>query len=104
MNLLFAVRYVLPAALVVAGVACLFIVGESARVEAWAGLTGAGLSVFLLNLLYRVGVEGDEERERGEEAARAYFDEHGEWPEEEERSKGRRWALPEGVDPVDPKD
>ncbi|MEA2386694.1 MAG: hypothetical protein QOJ22_868 [Thermoleophilaceae bacterium] len=104
MSPLVAVRYVVPAALLVAGVACLFVVNDSARLEAWAGLTGAGLSVFLLNLLYRVGVQGDEERQQGEEAARAYFDEHGEWPEEEERPRGRRWTLPEGVDPAEPGD
>jgi hypothetical protein len=97
-TLLVGVRYVLPALLLVVGVVCLLVVNDSARVEAWAGFTGAGLSVFLLNLLFRVGVQGDEERQ-GEEAARAYFDEHGRWPDEEERPAGRHWTLPEGVDP-----
>ena len=95
------IRYGLPAALLLAGVVCLFVVNESARVEAWAGLTGAGLSVFFLNYVFRLGVEGDEERRQTEDAARDYFDEHGEWPAEEERQRGRRWVLPEGVDPVD---
>jgi hypothetical protein len=36
--------------------------------------------VLLLNLLFRMGVEGDRDRER-EEAARRYFDEHGHWPD-----------------------
>ena len=100
MSLLVAVRYALPGLLLVIGVVCLLVVNDSARVEAWAGFTGAGLSVFLLNLLFRVGVQGDEERE-GEEIARAYFDEHGRWPDEEERPSGRRWSLPEGVEPSD---
>jgi hypothetical protein len=91
------VRYGLPALLIVAGLVCLLVVNESARLEAWAGLTGAGLSVFLLNWLFRFGVEGDAERARREDAARAYFDEHGKWPEEEERPAGRRWVLPAGV-------
>jgi hypothetical protein len=34
----------------------------------------------LLNVLYRIGVQGDRERER-EEEARRYFDEHGRWPD-----------------------
>jgi hypothetical protein len=96
-SLLTFVRYGLPAALLLIGVVCLLVVNDSARVEAWAGFTGAGLSVFLLNYLFRMGVQGDEERRLGEDAARAYFDEHGEWPEEEERPAGRRWVLPEGV-------
>jgi hypothetical protein len=31
-------------------------------------------------VLYRIGVEGDKERDR-EEAAREYFDKHGHWPD-----------------------
>ena len=48
--------------------------------EGWALFTGAGVAVLLLNLLFRMGVEGDRDRER-EEAARRYFDEHGRWPD-----------------------
>ena len=43
-----------------------------------------------------LGVSGDRERET-EERARAYFDEHGEWPEEEERVRERKWRLAPGV-------
>ncbi len=39
----------------------------------------AATAVLLLNLLYRMGVEGDKDRDR-EDAARRYFDEHGRWP------------------------
>ena len=45
-------------------------------------LVAAWLSVWLLNLLYRVGVKGDRERDE-EDRARAYFDEHGRWPDED---------------------
>lgn len=62
----------------------------------WAMFTGGGLAVLLLNVIHRFGVTGNEDRDR-EEAARAYFDEHGEWPEEEERPAGRKWRLPAGV-------
>jgi hypothetical protein len=44
-------------------------------------IVGAGLSVWLLNLLYRVGVSGDRERHT-EDEAREYFDRHGHWPDE----------------------
>ena len=50
--------------------------------------SAAGLSVWLLNLLYRVGVKGDRERD-DEDRARAYFDEHGHWPDEERGPEGR---------------
>jgi hypothetical protein len=32
-------------------------------------------------VLFRIGVEGDKERDR-EDAARRFFDEHGRWPDE----------------------
>jgi hypothetical protein len=50
--------------------------------EAWSLLMGAGLSVGLINILYRMGAKGDTERE-SEDAARAYFDKHGRWPDED---------------------
>jgi hypothetical protein len=90
------VRYGLPATLVLAGLVSLFAAPSGARVEAFAMFTGAGIAVFLLNLLYRVGVSGDVERER-EEAARRTFDETGEWPDEDERPARREWKLPEGI-------
>jgi hypothetical protein len=42
----------------------------------------AGTAVLLLNVLYRIGVEGDKERDT-EQSARDFFDEHGHWPDEE---------------------
>lgn len=53
---------------------------------------GGGLSVLLINFLFRLSASGDRERER-EEEARRYFDE----PDEDERS-GRRWTLAPGVE------
>jgi hypothetical protein len=55
--------------------------------EGFALLAGAAASILLLNVLYRVGVAGDEERDR-EAAARDYFDEHGHWPDEERPGSG----------------
>jgi hypothetical protein len=54
--------------------------------EGFGMAAGSGLSVLLLNYLYRMGVSGDLERER-EEEARRYLAEHGHWPDEE---PGRR--------------
>jgi xanthosine utilization system XapX-like protein len=93
---LFTVRYVIPAVLALVGLVSLFVLSSPLAVEAWALFTGAGLSVLLLNVLFRLGIQGDLERDR-EDAARAYFDEHGTWPDEEKRPAGRRWSLPEGV-------
>jgi hypothetical protein len=80
--LMFTVRYGVAGALIVAGQVVL--VADSgptgAGWEGWALFTGAGLAVLLLNLLFRMGVEGDRDRER-EEAARRYFDEYGRWPD-----------------------
>ena len=77
-----AVRYWLPVALIVAGVLSLFVIDDSDRFEAFSMLVGSGLSVALLNVLFRYGSKGDRERE-AEDAARDYYAEHGRWPDEE---------------------
>jgi hypothetical protein len=79
--MLFTVRYVLPAVLIVAGFVLLFAVDGSLRWDGWAMCVGAGLSVLLLNWLLRLGMEGDKERDK-EAAARDYLTEHGYWPDE----------------------
>jgi hypothetical protein len=75
------VRYGIPLALIVTGQVVLVVADRTVAPEAWALFTGAGIAVLLLNLLFRIGVEGDRERDR-EEAARRYFDEHGHWPDQ----------------------
>jgi hypothetical protein len=75
------VRYGIPALFLVAGVVAAIWDPEGTGLEAWSLFTGAGLAVLLLNVLHRMGVEGDVDRER-EAKARAYFDEHGHWPDE----------------------
>ena len=95
---LFAVRYGLGGALILAGVIVFIAVGGDLGAYGLASAVGAGLSVMLLNLLYRMSVSGDRDRER-EEEARRHFDEHGVWPEDEEgpsRASVRRWTLPAG--------
>ncbi len=76
--LLIGVRYVLPGAVVLAGLIVMALGSESA-LEGGAGIIGAGLSILLLNLFFRIGNAGERERER-EDAAREYFERHGRWP------------------------
>jgi hypothetical protein len=77
-----AIRYGLPAVLVIAGFALLAFADGSVRWDGWAMCVGAGLSVLLLNVLFRFGARGDRERD-AEEAAREYFARHGRWPDEQ---------------------
>ena len=58
------VRYGIPGILVLAGFVCLFAAPEGSQAEGFALFTGAGLSVLLLNVLFRIGVTADEERPR----------------------------------------
>jgi hypothetical protein len=87
------IRYGIPAAFIVAGFVILVLTGDAVS---WAGFTGAGLAILLIGLLVQIGNVGDRERDR-EEAARAYFEEHGRWPDEDAKPTGRRWRLPENV-------
>ena len=77
-----AVRYGLPVVLVLAGIVSLFVIDSSDRYEAFSMLVGSGLSVALLNVLFRYGSKGDRERQT-EDEAREYYAEHGRWPDEE---------------------
>ena len=71
------VRYGVSAALLIAGM----VVWALGSVAAGAMFISAATAVLLLNVLHRMGVEGDKDRER-EEAARRYLEEHGHWPDE----------------------
>jgi hypothetical protein len=93
---LIAVRYGIGAVMVLAGIVLLVVSPAGLGVDGFALAVGGGLSVLMINFLFRLGVSGDLERAR-EEAAREYFDEHGEWPEDDERPSGRQWTLPAGV-------
>jgi hypothetical protein len=75
-----AIRYGLPAVLVIAGFVILVFADGSVRWDGWAMCVGSGLAVLLLNLLFRFGASGDRERD-AEEAAREYFARHGRWPD-----------------------
>jgi hypothetical protein len=80
-NSIIAVRYALPAVILLAGLVALLLSDTLTGLEGLAMGIGVAGSVLLLNVLYRVGVKGDLERD-DEEAARVYFDTHGRWPDE----------------------
>jgi hypothetical protein len=75
------IRYGLPAVLVVAGFVLLFVADEGIKWDGFAMCVGAGLAVLLMNVLFRFGAKGDDERQ-AEDDAREYFSAHGHWPDE----------------------
>jgi hypothetical protein len=86
-------RFWLPAIVVLVGLG-LWIASPSVdTAEGSAGIIGAGLSIWLLNFLYRVGVKGDRER-RDEDDARAFMEEHGHWPDESPPDRTPRHRRP----------
>jgi hypothetical protein len=76
--LLVTIRYVVPAAVVLAGLV-LMAQGGEADLEGGAGVVGAGLAIYFVNWLFRAGALGDRQRE-AEDEAREFFDRHGRWP------------------------
>ena len=78
---LLTIRYGLPLVLFIAGWVILFVVDDDIRWDGWAMCLGSAGSILMLNVLFRYGAKGDEEREE-EAAAREYFAEHGHWPDE----------------------
>jgi hypothetical protein len=101
------VRYGLPGLLLLVGIAFLVIEPNSTGVEGFCAGAGAAMALLLLNLLFRAGVSGDRDRDR-EEAARAFYGEHGYWPDEAPRRPApapaaepeppREPRLPRGAD------
>lgn len=94
-KLLFFARYILPAAMILTGIV-VGVVPNASQAEGFALFVGGGIAILLLNVLYRIGVSGEAERDR-EEEARAFFDEHGRWPDEDAPARGRDWRLPMNV-------
>lgn len=75
-------RWWLPAIVVVVGIALAAMDGFSEdSLEGGAAIVGAGMSIWLMNILFRIGISGDRERE-DEADARTYFDKHGRWPDD----------------------
>lgn len=75
-------RYWLPLAVCVVGFALAAARGfDDTGLDTMSAMFGAGGSIWLLNLLLRMGFSGDRERD-DEDEARAFFDRHGLWPDE----------------------
>ncbi len=73
----------IPLALCLLGVVILVIKDfDAAGVDAFAAFAGAGSSIWLINFLWRLGISGDDERDR-EALDRTYLRDHGHWPDEE---------------------
>ncbi len=73
------VRIWLPGIIVLGGVVAAIV--EPDALEGAMLIVSAGLSVWLLNWLYRVGVAGDRDRDT-EDHARDYYARHGRWPDD----------------------
>jgi hypothetical protein len=73
-------RYGLPTAVVVAG-GVIMALGSEVDLEGGAGVISAGLAIYFVNWLFRIGASGDRERDK-EEQAREYFTKHGRWPDQ----------------------
>jgi hypothetical protein len=79
------VRYGLPGLIFLAGCIVPIVDPDTQRgMEIGAMLVGSAFAVLLMNVFFRIGVQGEGDRDR-EEAARLYFDEHGHWPDERPR-------------------
>ena len=81
------VRYGIPGLIFLAGCIVMAVDSDSQRgVEIGAMLVGSAFAVLLMNVFFRIGADGEKDRDK-EEAARVFFDEHGHWPDER-RSRG----------------
>jgi hypothetical protein len=78
-SVLVVVRYVLPGVVSLAGLV-IMAMGSETDLEGGASILSAGLGIYLINWLFRIGAAGERDRDR-EDAAREYFDQHGRWPD-----------------------
>jgi hypothetical protein len=77
----FFFRYGLAAIFIVMGFVALFFAPPTSRYEGFSMCVGSGLSILLLNFLFRMGARGDHDRD-DEEAAREFYARNGHWPDE----------------------
>jgi hypothetical protein len=83
------VRYGIGALTVLGGIVCLIFNFGGFGIEGLFAFTGAGLSIILINVLFRMGQDSDRERE-DHEAAWRFYERHGHWPDEEPPSRPAR--------------
>ncbi len=87
----FFFRYGLAAVFIVAGFIALAFAPPTSRYEGFSMCVGSGLSILLLNFLFRMGARGDHDRD-AEEAAREFYARNGHWPDEAPPADARRRA------------
>lgn len=75
---MWSVRYGIPLAMTIAGIVALVVGGNAAG--AGVVLIGSAAIVLLLNVLFRVSVVSNKDRD-AEEAAREHYARHGRWPD-----------------------
>jgi Na+/melibiose symporter-like transporter len=75
------VRYGIPLAIFLTGMVVIVAGGDSTALVAGFMFIGAAIAVLLLNVFFRIGVQGERERD-AEVEARRYFDRHGRWPDD----------------------
>ncbi|WP_210491484.1 hypothetical protein [Patulibacter sp. SYSU D01012] len=75
------VRFWLPALIFVAGAVMIAVSPDIVGVEGAALMLGGGLGVVVSNRIHKIGLKGDVDRDR-ENEARAFFDRYGVWPDE----------------------
>ena len=79
-------RWWIPAALCVIGVVLLVVDNfDTFGAAAFGAFAGAGTSTWLINWLWRLGVSGDDERDR-EARDRSFLQSRGRWPSSQERA------------------
>ena len=80
--LMIGVRHGLPLMIAIVGVVVFAVVSDrEVAIEIAAMFWGVAIAVWLLNFFFRMGVSGEADRDR-EQEARDYFDTHGRWPDE----------------------
>lgn len=82
------VRYGIGLITVLAGFVWLALNIGGFGLEGLFAFTGAGLSIILINFLFRMGQASDREREEHERDWR-FYERHGHWPDEEPPSRRR---------------
>lgn len=79
------VRYGVPGLIFLSGFVVLAVDPDTQRgLEIGFMLVGSAFAVLLMNVFFRIGADGEKDRDK-EEAARVFFDEHGYWPDERPR-------------------
>lgn len=98
MTLLRFLRYWLPLIVCAVGAAICIARGfDDTGLDTAAAMFGAGGSIYLMNVLLRIGIQGDKERDV-EDEARDFYDRHGMWPDEVPPG----WTPPEDEPPGRP--